>query len=77
MTQQVKNLPAVQETRVQFLVQELPLEEEMETLSVFLPEKFRGQRNLAGSSPRGDKESTGLSNFLNGINVTTKEENVT
>ena len=36
MTQQVKNLPAMQETRVQSLVQELPLEEEMETLSSIL-----------------------------------------
>ena len=36
MTQQVKNLPAMQETQVQFLVQELPLEEEMETLSSIL-----------------------------------------
>ena len=36
MTQHVKNLSAMQETRVQFLVQELSLEEEMVTLSSIL-----------------------------------------
>ena len=35
----VRNLPAVQETRVQFLGQEDPLEKKMAITPVFLPEK--------------------------------------
>ena len=37
--------------------QEDPLEEEMATTPVFLPEKFHGQRSLADYSPRGHTES--------------------
>ena len=37
--------------------QEDPLEEEMATTPVFLPEKFHGQRSLADYSPRGCTES--------------------
>ena len=47
----VKDLLAKQKTQVQFLGQEDPLEEEMATHSIFLPEKSRGQRSLAGYSP--------------------------
>ena len=53
MAQQVKNLPAMQETQemqVQSLGQEDPLEEEAATTPVFLPGKFHGQRSLAGYS---------------------------
>ena len=71
MAQPGKNLPAMQETQVQSLGQEGALEEEMATqpTPVFLPGKFLGQRNLAGYSPWGHKESdlTGqliLSSFL-------------
>ena len=46
MAQVVKNLPAIQETQVQILGQEAPLEEEMAT-----------QKGLAGYSPWGRKES--------------------
>ena len=46
----VKNLPAMQETQVQFLGQEDPLEKEMAT-PVFLPGKSHEQRSLAGYSP--------------------------
>ena len=53
----VKNLPAGQETQVQSLAQEDPLEKEMATAPVSLPEKPHGQRNLAGYSPWGHKES--------------------
>ena len=42
----VKNLPAVQETRVQSLDWEDPLEEGMATTPVFLPRESHGQRNL-------------------------------
>ena len=42
----VKNLPAMQETRVQSLGQEDPLEKEMATTSVFLPGKSYGMDGL-------------------------------
>ena len=51
MAQMVKNLPAMQETWVQSLGQEEPLEKEMATYSVFLPGESHGQRSLAGYSP--------------------------
>ena len=60
MIQWVKNLPAMQETqetRVQTLGREDPLEEEMATIPVFLPEKSQGQRSLVGYSSKGCKES--------------------
>ena len=60
MIQWVKNLPAMQETQetqVQTLGQEDPLEEEMATIPVFLPEKSQGQRSLAGYSSKGCEES--------------------
>ena len=44
MAQAVKNLPAMQETWVQFLGWEDPLEEGIP------PGEFHGQRNLAGCS---------------------------
>ena len=47
----VKNLPAKQETRIQSVGQEDPLEKEMQSTPVFLPRKSPGQRNLAGYSP--------------------------
>ena len=47
-----KNLPAVQETWVQFLSWKDPLKKEMATHSVFLPGESYGQRSLAGYSPR-------------------------
>ena len=42
----VKNLSAVQETRVQSVSQEGPLEKGMLPTPVFLPEEFHGQRSL-------------------------------
>ena len=50
----VKNLPAMQETQVQSLGQEDPLEGET---PVFLPGKSHGQRSPEGCSPWGHKES--------------------
>ena len=53
MAQQVKNLPAVQETQetqVRSLGWEDPLEKKMATTPVFLPEKSHGQRSLEGYS---------------------------
>ena len=57
MSQTVKNLPANQETQVQSLGREDPLEKEMATTPVFLPGKSHGQRRLVGYSPWGGKES--------------------
>ena len=56
MAQGVKNPPTMQETQetwVQSLSQEDPLEEERQPL----PEKSHGQRSLAGNSPLSHKES--------------------
>ena len=44
----VKNLPAMQETWVQSLGQEDPLEKGVAAHSRFLPGEFHGQRSLAG-----------------------------
>ena len=57
VAQMVKNLPAVQETRVQSLSWEYPLEKIMATYPVFLPGKSHGERSLMGYSPWGCKES--------------------
>ena len=48
VAQPVKNTPAMQETQVQSLGQEDPLEQWLPT-SVFLPGDCHGQRNLVGS----------------------------
>ena len=53
----VKNLPAMQETQVQFLDRENLLEKEMATHSSILAWRIHGQRSLAGYSPRDRKES--------------------
>ena len=47
----------MQETQVQSLGQEDPLEKGMATTSVFLPGEYYGQRILVGYSPWGRKES--------------------
>ena len=59
--QTVKNLPAMQETRVQSRGQEDPLEKEMATTPVFLPGESHGERSLVGYSPWGHKSWTQLS----------------
>ena len=55
----VKNLPARQETRVQSLGWEVPLEKVMaiQSTPVFLPVEFHGQRSLTGYNLWGHKES--------------------
>ena len=45
-----------QETRVQCLGWEYPLEEEWQPTPVFLPGDFHGRKTLAGYSPSGHKE---------------------
>ena len=52
----VNNLPAIQETRIQSLSREDPLEKEMATHSSILAMESHGQRSLAGYSPGGHKE---------------------
>ena len=54
--QTVKNLPVMQETQVQSLGQEDPLEKGMATTPEFLPGEFHGQRSLTGYSPWSHKE---------------------
>ena len=53
VAQLVKNLPAMQETRVHFLGWEDPLKRKRESTPVFLPGESHGQRSLAGYSPWG------------------------
>ena len=53
----VKNLPAMQETLVQSLGQEDPLEKELATHSSSLPGESHGWRSLVGYSPWGRKET--------------------
>ena len=50
----------MQETQVQSLGQEDPLEEAWQPTPVFFPGESHGQRSLAGYSPRGHKESDRL-----------------
>ena len=57
VTQTVKNLPAMQETWVQSLGQEDPLEEEMATHSSSLARRIPWTEEPGGSSPWGRKES--------------------
>ena len=57
VVQMVKNLPAMQETQVQSLGQEDPLEKGMAIHSVFLPGESHGWRILVGYSPWGVKET--------------------
>ena len=57
MAQTVKNLPAVQETRLNPGVRKTPLEKGMATHSIFLPGESHGWRGLVGYTPWGCKES--------------------
>ena len=53
----VKNLPAMQETWVQFPGQKIPWRRKWQPTPLFLPRKAHGQRSPAGYSPWGHKES--------------------
>ena len=53
----VKNLPAMQETRVQSLGREDPPEKGMATTPTFMPGEFLGQGSLVDYSPWGHKGS--------------------
>ena len=54
---QVKCLPAMQETWVQFLGREDPMEKKMKSTPVLLPRKFHGQRSLVGYRQWDHKKS--------------------
>ena len=57
MAQMIKKVPAMQETWVQSLGWEEPLEKGMATHSSLLPGEPHGKRILVGYSPWGHKES--------------------
>ena len=57
VAQTVKNLRAMEQTNIQSLGREDPLEEGMTTHSIFLSGEFHEQRSLVGHSPLGRKES--------------------
>ena len=57
VAQTIKNPPAMQETQVQFLGWEDPLEKGMATHSSILAWEIPGQRSLVGYSPWSQKES--------------------
>ena len=59
VAQMVQNLPAVQETEVQSLGQEDPMEKEMATHSSILPGESHGQRS-PGYSHRVTRSQTRL-----------------
>ena len=56
IAQSVKNLPAMQETRVRSLGQEDPWRRAWQCTPVFLPGESHGQRGLASYSPWGYKK---------------------
>ena len=60
IAQSVKNMPAMQETGVQFLGWEDPLEKEMAIHSSILPGESHGQRSLVGYGSWGGKECARL-----------------
>ena len=57
VAQTVENLPEMQETQVQSLGQDDPLEKGMATHSSILPWETPGTEDLVGYSPHGCKES--------------------
>ena len=71
IAQLVKNLPAMQETRVQFLGQEDPLERKWQPTPVFLPGESHGQRSLVGYSPWGCTESDTTKRLNSNNNINT------
>ena len=57
VTQMVKNLLAMQEAQVWFLVRKIPWRRQWKPTPVFLPGEFPGQRSLVGYNSWGHKES--------------------
>ena len=69
MTQMVKDLPTMWETRVQFLGGKISWRRKRQPPTVFLPGKFHGQRSLVGYSAWGHKD---LGTIELGLNFTIK-----
>ena len=63
VTQMVKNLPAMQETQVQSLVQEGPQRRKWQYIPVFFPGELHGQRSLAATIHGVTKSQTRLTKF--------------
>ena len=63
IVQLVKNLPAMQETWVRFLVGKILWRRKWQPTPVFLPGESDGQKRLAGYSPWGRKNRTQLSDL--------------
>ena len=61
VAQLVKNLPAMQETQVQFLGWEDPWRRKRQPTPILLPGESHGQRSLASYSPWGHKSQTQFS----------------
>ena len=57
VSQMVKRLPAMRETRVRSLGRENPWRRKWQPTPVLLPGKFHGQRSLVGYSPWNHKQS--------------------
>ena len=57
VAQPVKNLPAMQESRLDPWVWKIPWRRKLQPTPVFLPGKFHEQKNLVGHSPWGLRES--------------------
>ena len=55
VAQMVKNLPAMQETRLDPWISKIPWRKEWQLTPVFLPGEFHGQKSLVGFDPRGCK----------------------
>ena len=56
VAQIVKNLPAMQETRVDPLVGKIPWRRQWQSSPIFLPGESHGWRSLVGYGPWGPKE---------------------
>ena len=74
MAQMVKNLPAMQETRVNLWIRKIPRRRKGQPFPIFLPAEFHGQKSLASYSPWGCKgleanEGKIFSLFMNIISV--------
>ena len=63
IVQLVKNLPAVQETRVQFRVGKIPWKRKWQPTPVCLPGESHGQRSLEGYGPWVTESGPGLSDL--------------
>ena len=57
VAQKVDNLPAMERPGFNPWIEKIPCRREWQPMPVFLPGEFHGQRNLAGYSPWGHKES--------------------